>query len=165
MVINEKRDNWSILFVCMGNICRSPAAEIIFRQMVQDAGQERRFIVDSAGTTGYHAGAQPDARMRSELHKHGYKNTGLRARKVRVEDFTDFDLILAMDGYNYDDLIELRKHAEGEATVMPMCKFAQNHPDDHVPDPYYGGAGGFTHVVRLLEDACGNLLRQLDEKT
>ena len=152
------KENIGILFVCLGNICRSPAAEGVMRQLVEERGLEKRFKIDSAGLYGGHAGDLPDHRMRVHAIQRGY---GLihRSRKVRMSDFDDFDLIVSMDHSNYDRLREIAPTVDDEKKVVRMIDFVKGFPQcDCVPDPYYDGAEGFELVLDLLEDGCVNLL-------
>jgi protein-tyrosine phosphatase len=148
----------SILFVCMGNICRSPAAEGVFRSLVDQAGLAADFDIDSAGTIGYHAGHPADARMREAAAKRGY-SLDSRARRIEYGDFSDFDLIVAMDNDNYEDITSMDT-GQG-ARVVRMCDYGDRHGHAEVPDPYYGGADGFETVLDILEDACADLLEEL----
>lgn len=150
----------AILFVCLGNICRSPMAEGVFKKIVADAGVEASFCIDSAGTAAYHVGELPDSRMRHHAQAHGY-NLVSRARQVCIDDFERFDMLIAMDHHNFDALTNLAPSPEAKGRIYRMTDFCTQHPDDHVPDPYYGGHEGFEHVIRLLEDGCGNLFREL----
>ncbi len=153
------KDN-KILFVCLGNICRSPAAEGIMRDLVAKRGLEG-FEIDSAGTYGGHAGDLPDARMRAAALKRGYHLTH-RSRQVRTEDFDRFDRILVMDDSNYERVHRLAPTTEAAAKIYRMTEFCRRHPGaDHVPDPYYEGAQGFEKVLDLLEDACEGLLKEI----
>jgi len=152
----------NILFVCMGNICRSPAAEGIFKFKVQEQGLEDSFHIDSAGTYGYHEGELPDSRMRNHAMKRGYKLTS-RSRPIEYNDFSKFDLIIGMDDNNISNLKRLAPDLETQQKIRKMTDFCRFHPDHHVPDPYYGGASGFEHVLDLLEDACEGLLDTLLE--
>ncbi len=152
----------SVLFVCMGNICRSPAAEAIFRSKVKQAGLTDRIHIDSAGTIGYHAGAPADRRMRDAGAKRGY-DLDSRSRQIKLSDFEDFDHILAMDYENLSHLESMSAKATGSAKIRLMCEYATRHGEREVPDPYYGGNSGFELVMDLLEDACGGLLRELQE--
>lgn len=152
-----------VLFVCMGNICRSPAAEIIFRKLVDDSGLSDRFEIDSAGTISYHAGNLPDRRMSETLRKRGYSVTG-EARQIRTRDLSHFDYILTMDEMNLEEVRSLDPSGTHHGKIIPMVRFAGHHDDPHVPDPYYGGQQGFEHVANLLEDACAGLLRFLRKK-
>lgn len=155
---------YSILFVCLGNICRSPAAEIIFKAMVKEQGLEGQIESDSAGTIGYHRGCPPDARMLAALEKYGYSNPGLKSRPVQKNDLEQFDLILGMDRENLRDLKKLDKNGQWENKIVPMCFFTTRFLDEEVPDPYYGDRRGFEHVVELLEDACSGLLEHLKKQ-
>jgi protein-tyrosine phosphatase len=152
-----------VLFVCMGNICRSPAAEIIFRKLVDDAGLTDQFEIDSAGTINYHAGSPPDRRMAETLRKRGYSITG-EARQIRSADLSRFDFILTMDETNLDEVRHLDPTGAHHSKIVPMVRFARSHDDPRVPDPYYGGQRGFDHVTNLLEDACDGFLDFLKRK-
>lgn len=149
-----------ILFVCMGNICRSPAAEGIFKAKLNQAGLEASVSCDSAGTLGYHSGERADARMRAAASRRGY-DLESRARRVSAGDFDAFDLIIAMDRENLEGLESLASKNPGKARLQLMCEYARHHGDTEVPDPYYGGDRGFEHVLDLLEDACDGLLETL----
>jgi protein-tyrosine phosphatase len=154
-----------ILFVCMGNICRSPAADIVLRHMVDQAGLAGRIEIDSAGTIGYHSGNPPDPRISEELASRGYPVNG-SARKVTRADLADFDLVLAMDEDNLADLTRLDRSATHRAKIRPFTSFCTEHRLRDVPDPYYGGRSGFSQVADIVEDGCRGLLealrRQLD---
>jgi protein-tyrosine phosphatase len=147
-----------ILFVCMGNICRSPAAEGVFRRMVEDAGLDELFEIDSAGTHSYHTGKPADARMRQAALSRGYSLDSI-ARTLVVEDFERFDLIITMDEDNYDEAMSLRP-GKG-AQVVRMTDYCEISEVDEVPDPYYGGEEGFFEVIDILEDACYNMLKRV----
>lgn len=150
-----------VIFVCLGNICRSPAAEEVMRRLAQAQGVE--IELDSAGTYGGHAGDLPDARMRRHAAARGY-DLRHRARRITAGDFDEADCIVAMDDANYDDLKDLAPTAEDAAKVVRMIDFAADtHGYDSVPDPYYGGADGFDLVLDLLEDACKGLLEYLKQ--
>jgi protein-tyrosine phosphatase len=151
-----------ILFVCMGNICRSPAAEIVFRKMVGDAGLADDFEIDSAGTIGFHKGKPPDARMAAHLAKNGFKVEG-RSRQLTASDLRDFDLILTMDEENFADALALDRTGEFRHKVKPFADFLTEHDEPRIPDPYYGGDAGFAHVIELLEDGCAELLDRLSD--
>ena len=155
---------YRVLFVCLGNICRSPAAEIIFKKMVAEQGLEHLIESDSAGMIGYHRGCPPDSRMLTALKKYGYEDPGLKSRPVRKEDLEQFDLIVGMDRENLRDLKRLDKKGQWASKIAPMCIFTTRFPDEEVPDPYYGGQEGFEYVVKLLQDGCGNLLERLKEQ-
>ncbi|KAL6646361.1 hypothetical protein ACP70R_017969 [Stipagrostis hirtigluma subsp. patula] len=151
--------------VCTGNICRSPAAEAVFRNLVTKRGLDSKFNIDSAGTIGYHEGNKADSRMRSASKKRGIDVTSI-SRPIRPSDFRDFDLILAMDRQNYEDILnayERWRHKEPLPDSAPkkvklMCSYCKRHTESEVPDPYYGGPQGFEKVLDLLEDACESLL-------
>jgi protein-tyrosine phosphatase len=149
-----------LLFVCLGNICRSPAAENIMQHLVTEAGLDRQIYCDSAGTSNYHIGNPPDRRMQSAAALRGIKMFG-SARQFIREDFETFDLILAMDQDNYRRILALDPQAQYRDQVKLMCDFAKNYRDTEVPDPYYGGPEGFNYVIDLLLDACGGLLEEL----
>jgi len=151
---------YQLLFVCLGNICRSPSAENIMRYLLEKEGLTHEIICDSAGTADYHIGSPPDRRMRSAAEKRGIKLEG-RARQFHANDFEKYDLILAMDRDNYWSLISLDPHKMYRHKIKMMCDYAQNYPDQDVPDPYYGGREGFNSVIDLLLDACGGLLASL----
>ena len=150
----------SILFVCMGNICRSPAAEVVFRKMVEDAGLEDRITIDSAGTISYHAGNPPDPRMSETLSQGGYEPRG-RARQVQHEDLERFDLSLTMDEDNLADVRALDSSGEHSHKIQAFVDYLEELEAPRIPDPYYGGQKGFHRVIELLEDGCKNLLKQL----
>lgn len=150
----------SVLFVCLGNICRSPAAEIIFRKQTTEAGLADCFHIDSAGTIGHHEGSPPDPRMSEALHRRGYPVTG-RSRKIRVEDLRNFDLIVTMDESNFADVRWRDPEERFHDKIRPFVSFCQRHSDPRVPDPYYGGQRGFDHVITLLEDGCEGILTEL----
>ena len=148
-----------VLFVCLGNICRSPAAEEVMRQAVREAGQEQRWELDSAGTGRWHVGDLPDRRMRIHARRRGYELTHI-CRQVRPADFDDFDLIIGMDDANVCDLKDLAPTVEAADTVVPMGVFMDPAMGfDYVPDPYYEGAEGFERVLDLLDVACRRLLK------
>lgn len=160
---NEK---YKILFVCLGNICRSPAAQAVMQRLVDERGLTDRFLIDSAGTSGYHDGDLPDRRMRVHARPRGYELTH-RSRRVEGSDFEEFDLIVAMDSANAADLQRLAATPEEARKIVMMGDYIgqfRNHYD-YVPDPYYEGSEGFELVLDLLEEACNNLLDKLIEKT
>ncbi|MDP7593414.1 MAG: low molecular weight protein-tyrosine-phosphatase [Litorilituus sp.] len=148
----------SVLFVCMGNICRSPTAEAVFRHKATKYGLALK--VDSAGTVGAHVREKPDHRSQKAGLERGYSFNGIKARKVLTRDFEDFDLILAMDNENLNDLFDIApNHLQNK--VMLFLDFAHNYEESEVPDPYYGGANGFRFVLDLIEDASDGLLEKL----
>ena len=148
---------YKLLFVCQGNICRSPSAENIMRYLIKTEGLSDKISCDSAGTSSYHIGAAPDRRMQSAASKRGIQLIG-QARQFTRQDFEDFDLILAMDRENYRDILTLDRVGAYGHKVKMMCDYAQNFNTREVPDPYYGGVSGFDHVIDLLLDACEGLL-------
>lgn len=153
-----------VLFVCLGNICRSPAAEEVARSIAAERGLDSEFRFDSAGTYGGHSGQLPDSRMRAHARRRGYDLTH-RARRISTSDFFDFDLIVTMDDSNFDDVRELAPSPETEAKVVRITDFVRQHPwATCVPDPYYEGAEGFENVLDLLEDACNGLIDSLQNQ-
>ena len=152
-----------ILFVCMGNICRSPTAEGVFRQRIAAAGLEDAFESDSAGTHSYHLGAPPDRRAQAAASRRGIDLSGLRARRVAEDDFQQFELVVAMDRDNLAELEALCPPEYRERLAL-MMDFARDRRESEVPDPYYGGANGFEHVLDLLEEAVDGLLEDLSRR-
>jgi protein-tyrosine phosphatase len=152
-----------VLFVCLGNICRSPMAEGMFRSVTAGAGVEDRFRIDSAGTGGWHAGSPPDRRAQAAIRGRGVDISGLRARQVRTEDFLAFDFLLAMDAGNRRDLLDLAPAGQ-EQKVSLFLDYAPQMRLRDVPDPYYGGPEGFDHVLELVEAASRGLLNVLLKK-
>lgn len=149
-----------LLFVCLGNICRSPAAENIMNHLIEKANLSEAIICDSAGTSSYHIGSPPDRRMAAAAREQGITLKG-SARQFKLSDFEEFDLILAMDRENYRKIISLDGgHAD---KVRLMCDFCTRHTEKEVPDPYYGGPEGFNKVIDLLFDACEGLLKYVQE--
>jgi protein-tyrosine phosphatase len=147
-----------ICFVCLGNICRSPTAEGVFRKLVEDAGLADRVVIDSAGTGGWHAGELPDPRSRDAASRRGYDLTH-RARKFTPGDFDRFDLVLAMDRDNYDSLQRLARGRTHVPPIRLLRSFDASAPADaEVPDPYSGEDDGFEHVLDICERACRGLL-------
>jgi len=156
-----------VLFVCLGNICRSPTAEGVLRRLITDADLEGAVVVDSAGTAGWHEGDPPDRRSQSEARGRGVDLSGLRGRQVRAHDFERFDLLLAMDAENLRDLLDLAPDDAARAKVRLLREFdpaAVAAGDLDVPDPYYGGPDGFAHVYDAVEAACRGLLATLTER-
>lgn len=150
----------SILFVCLGNICRSPMAEGVFKKILFREGKHRQFQVDSAGLIAYHQGELPDGRMRAHAARRGYHLTH-RSRPATRADFDKFDLIIGMDEQNIRGLNKLAQTPEQKAKIRRMTDFCVNMQATEVPDPYYGGAEGFEYVIDLLEDACEGLLKSI----
>ena len=151
-----------VLFVCLGNICRSPAAEAIMKSKLRQLGKEREFVVDSAGTYGGHAGALPDERMRERAGCRGYVVDSRSRVFYPSADFPEFDLIVGMDNQNVADLKRLAIHAEERSKIVRMMEFfGEKTPYQEIPDPYYEGAGGVELVLDLLEKAVDGLLEYL----
>ncbi|MGL1957490.1 MAG: low molecular weight phosphotyrosine protein phosphatase [Colwellia sp.] len=162
MVDNKEKVNFknikSVLFVCMGNICRSPSAEAVFRH--KSLAQGLALKIDSAGTVGAHSREKPDHRAQKIGVERGYSFDGIKARKVTAKDFEDFDLILAMDNHNVEELKKIApEHLQHKITLF--LNFSQNNEEQEVPDPYYGGANGFKFVLDLVEDASDGLLKEI----
>ncbi len=152
-----------ILFVCLGNICRSPAANGVMQAIVDAGGDSARWVIDSAGTGNYHTGDLPDHRMRVHARRRGYDLTH-RARQVRESDFDDFDLIIPMDASNERTLRRIAPTPEAEEKIVPMAQWIDlSSRYDHVPDPYYEGAEGFELVLDMLENGCDNLYNDLNK--
>lgn len=149
-----------ILFVCLGNICRSPTAEVVFREIAAREAPGLAIEVDSAGTAGYHVGDPPDTRTRQAALRRGYDMSALRARVVEPRDFTQFDLILAMDRQNLDTL-RRRAPAAAHERIRLFLEFAPDADTTEVPDPYYGGPNGFEEVLDLVEAAARGLLQHV----
>lgn len=152
----------SILFVCMGNICRSPTAEGVFRHRVSKAGFADQIGTDSAGTHAYHVGEPADRRARAAANRRGVSLDDIRARRVSDEDFEHFDYVIAMDRDNLAILVD-QASPEHHEKIRLFLEFSDGH-EDEVPDPYYGGTAGFERVLDLVEDASEGLLAVLREK-
>lgn len=155
--------NISVLFVCLGNICRSPTAEGVFRKLVADAGLAEKIHIDSAGTHAFHSSEPPDRRAQAAALRRGFELSDIRARRVSANDYEQFDFILAMDG---DNLAVLRERAGEEctATIRLFLDFSESSRETEVPDPYYGGTAGFERVLDIVEAAAGELLRHIREE-
>jgi len=149
-----------VLFVCTGNICRSPTAEGIFRKLVADAGMSESIVADSAGTHDYHVGEPPDPRSREAAAERGYDLSALRARRVERADFDRFDLIVAMDRGHLGALSRMA-HPANTGKLKLMMSYAKSFRQSDVPDPYYGGPEDFKRVLDMLEDAARGLLESL----
>jgi protein-tyrosine phosphatase len=152
-----------ILFVCLGNICRSPTAEAVLRGVLAREAPELAITVDSAGTSNYHPGAAPDRRSQAVARRREYELAQLRARQVRAADFVECDLILAMDRCNLEELLRLAP-ASARGKIQLFLDYAPEQPLREVPDPYYGGPSGFEDVLDLIEVASRGLLRRLREQ-
>ena len=154
---------FSVLFVCWGNICRSPAGENVFRHLLEESKMKNQITCDSAGTIDAHTGKAPDERMRATLEQRKIPVCGA-ARKISIEDFKDFDLILTMDDFNRQEVLAAAPDAEARAKVHPFTGFCKDHEADEVPDPYYGGPSGFELVADLIEDGCQGLLAHIEKQ-
>ena len=157
---------YKVLCVCLGNICRSPTAEVVLRHFCDK--QQLNIMIDSAGTSNYHPGKAPDERSQKHALKRGYDLSSLRARQLKAQDFLEFDLILAMDHENLFNIQALLQQAEKayaasqiRAKIALMSEYDQTYPKQALPDPYYGGEEGFEHVLDLIEDACRGLLEHV----
>jgi len=153
---------YKLLFVCLGNICRSPAAENIMNHLIAEAGLSSQIECDSAGTSSYHIGSAPDRRMSQTLRARGLPVQG-RARQIEISDFEEFDQILAMDKDNYRNILALDRSGRYHSKVKLICDYARNHAEQEVPDPYYGGSEGFEQVADLLLDSCTGLLAEIKQ--
>lgn len=153
-----------LLFVCLGNICRSPAAEGIMNRLIADAGLSDQISCDSAGTSGYHEGEPADSRMIEFAKGRGYDLVTLSRPFRAPEDFEKFDHILTMDPSNLRNVLKLDSTGQFHAKVKPMVSYCRQHNVKEVPDPYYQGDDGFHLVLDILEDACGELLNQLQSE-
>jgi len=153
----------NILFVCMGNICRSPSAEGFFATALEKSAYKDLVSIDSAGTHSYHIGHAPDQRAVETAARFGVDIAHLRARKVSGADFHDYDFIIAMDRSNFEDLRDLQPAGSKAHVTMMMTYHPEQHPIE-VPDPYYGGMDGFTYMCKLLESATAGLLNDVEER-
>jgi low molecular weight protein-tyrosine phosphatase len=153
----------SVVFVCMGNICRSPTAEAVFRHYVESAGMSEHILIDSAGTHDYHIGDRPDTRAQRAAQQRGYDMSKLRGRQVEVEDFRRFDYVLAMDRGNLAILNRISP-PDSNSQVGLFLEYARHHNEREVPDPYYGGADGFERVLDMVEDAAQGLLEEIRQR-
>ena len=160
--MTEENEEVSVLFVCMGNICRSPTAEGVFRHIVNEAGLAERFEIDSAGTHAYHTGEPPDRRAMAAAEKRGVSLKNIAARRVVVTDFERFDYVIAMDEGNQQRLMD-KAPEEHQSKIHLFLSFSAND-ETEVPDPYYGGAAGFEHVLDLIEMASKDLLKSIDAR-
>ena len=152
-----------VVFVCMGNICRSPTAEAVFRQYVERAGFAAQIVIDSAGTHDYHIGSAPDSRTQRAALQRGFDMHDLRGRQIEAADFYRFDYVLAMDTANLAILDRLAPN-ECPTRARMFLDYAHHHVEREVPDPYYGGEDGFERVLDMVEDAAAGLLQHIRER-
>jgi len=150
-----------VLFVCMGNICRSPAAEGVMKGLLTRNNIADKLYCESAGTSGYHVGDMPDSRMREHALRRGFTLDSL-ARQFQIEDFEKFDYIVTMDNANYRNVMRLDPSEKYKSKVIPMAHLCEKLSVTEVPDPYYGGDAGFEEVLDIVEDGCSSLLRRLE---
>ena len=153
----------SVVFICMGNICRSPTAEAVFRHYVENAGLSDHILIDSAGTHDYHIGDPPDLRTQRAAQQRGYDLSNLRGRQVEKADFRRFDYVLAMDGSNLAMLQRITPPGSDTHAKL-FLEYARHHAEREVPDPYYGGADGFERVLDMVEDAAQGLLQEIRQQ-
>lgn len=147
----------------MGNICRSPTAEGVFRRIVQEHGLENRIEIDSAGTHAYHVGSEPDSRAQAAALKRDINLSSLRGRQIKSIDMQEFDYVLAMDKSNYNDIQSISDN-NAKAQLSLFLDFAEKHQEREVPDPYYGGGKGFERVLDMVEDAASGLLNHIRQQ-
>lgn len=153
----------NILFVCLGNICRSPSAEAIMKKLIEQRGLQDKYFIDSAGIIGFHSGEPADMRMRKHAEKRGYTITSLARQFNPNSDYKNFDLIIGMDKRNMKDLRSLTVVDNYLRKLHIMTEYCKIFKEDGIPDPYYGGHDGFEYVLDLLEDACSQLLNELED--
>lgn len=149
-----------VLFVCMGNICRSPSGEAVMNTYIANAGLANKIVCDSAGTLAYHAGEPADSRMKKHAIRRNYDLTSI-SRKIESDDFTEFDYIIGMDDDNMHNMQPYITHADEAHKMSKMTDYCAKANPGYVPDPYYGGDAGFEQVLDLLEDACSGLLQHI----
>jgi len=150
----------NILFVCMGNICRSPSAEAVMNSIIKQSNLTEKIKCDSAGTISYHVGETADDRMMKHASKRGYDLTSI-ARQIQHIDLELFDYIVTMDEENYENVLAMERQAKFEAKVSKITDYSRHYDANEVPDPYYGGPQGFEYVLDLLEDSCAGLLEHV----
>jgi protein-tyrosine phosphatase len=159
---SQDHTHYHLLFICMGNICRSPTAEGVFRQLARESGLAQHLVIDSAGTHNYHPGSPPDQRSQQHAALRGYDLSDLRARQINDQDFEKFDLLLVMDWDNLA-LTEQLCPPVHVSKLRRLTEFCLKHDAAVIPDPYYGGAAGFDHVLDLVEDASRGLLMHVEQ--
>ena len=147
-----------VLFVCLGNICRSPTAEGVFRKLVEEHDLAHHITIDSAGTHAYHLDQPPDRRAQGAAARRGIDLSSMRGRMATIRDLIEFDYVLAMDRENYQNLVEI---GDDPHKIELFLTYSQNFDDDEVPDPYYGGANGFEQVLDMIQDASIGLLADI----
>ena len=155
-------DKISVLFVCLGNICRSPAAEAIFQNLIHHKGLSNQFIVDSAGTGSWHVGKKADSRMRYAAQQRNINITSI-ARQIREADFLEFQYVLVMDNSNFNNVVDFKNRVKGSdfAKILKIQDFSSIFMEKEVPDPYFGGDDGFDHVLDILEDSVSCFLEKI----
>lgn len=163
MSVISKDNPYKIVFVCLGNICRSPTAEGVFQHLVNERGLQSYFYVDSAGTSAYHIGETANSRSRDTANKHGIELKS-RARRFEAEDLEEFDLIVAMDSQNLKDINQLDTKGTFDTKIVGMRDYDPNPGDGNVPDPYYGGIDGFENVFEIVKRSCETLLDELESR-
>lgn len=161
--MTQSQKKVSVIFVCLGNICRSPTAHGVFRQMVKEAGLEKSILIDSAGTAAYHVGKKADSRSIQVATKRGIEMNDLRARQVDLGDLIQFDYVLAMDESNYANILDISL-PEHKSKIHMFLEFATEFEEKEVPDPYYGGPDGFDYVFDMVTDASKGLLADIKER-
>ncbi len=164
MLKENKMEKKKILFVCLGNICRSPSAEAVMKAKIEQYGLQERYFIDSAGITGYHEGETADSRMKQHAARRNYKLQSISRPVNAVKDFAQFDYIIGMDDQNISDLKRMAKTEQHLAKISRMTDYCSQFVHDSVPDPYYGGATGFELVLDLLEDACEGLIKKIENE-
>jgi len=158
-----KENPYKICFVCLGNICRSPTAEGVFQHLVNERGLGSYFYIDSAGTSAYHIGEPANSKSRQTAEAQGVKLNS-RARRFEATDFDEFDLIVAMDSENYENINQLDKGGKHGRNIILMREYDPQPGDGDVPDPYYGGMDGFRDVFNIVKRSCEKLLNELEQK-